>query len=286
MSNSNIINEINHFKNSDLKLCLPYFDQLEFQSDGPCRKHLMYINNNINSLKYDFNGNVHSIFSLLDKYILINNDNIYENYSLRKKYIKLASSEDIEIIIKELYRLLKLMRNTVEHSPSKISKLKEGEVIEFFYSFKGTDFILRISEYGISLLYSMVIMISQEFSVYNNESRNFHIGILRYYYDNLKQIIDDSCIFKDDIPTKGLLKISNGLRLTCNRLLIKKPSSQFYKEHKLKIDRYARQGIEKSDYNLIIRENEYIVPDEALDNDGFIELVELEKWKCTTNTLL
>jgi len=77
-------------------------------------------------------------FSIIDAFIDINYPHL-EGQSFAKKYCDLQATNDIEIMIKETYRILKILRNASIHSKNAIS-VRNNNIIVVDYEYKGTTF--------------------------------------------------------------------------------------------------------------------------------------------------
>ncbi|NMS91922.1 hypothetical protein HGQ85_18535 [Clostridioides difficile] len=289
MTTSNFVQQINSyfFDNTNLNYVMPYYKNLEITEDGTKNfkmtlkdKGMTFLDLSSKDSFRDIVIYTSNIFLSFDEYINYNNPDIAE-LNFKNKYIRLTSNSDIDIITKEVYRILKLMRNTIIHNLSNLSQIEDDNniMINFSYSFKNTNFNLNLSQENLFRLYAMVILITREFSVYESENKEFYIGILRLFYDKLKNDICNFGEFQDDIDDMGLMEISNDIRLERIRLCIEKPI--YEKSEKIKIQRVCVKGEKESspDYPISIDGIEYIIPDEVLDAEGKLELSELIKWR-------
>ncbi|CEN75429.1 Uncharacterised protein [[Clostridium] sordellii] len=232
-----------------------------------------------NSISDNFIAKNILIFTVFDEYLNSKNDNLI-GLSFRKRYNLLSANNDLDIITKEIYRILKLIRNTIVHNSSNISINKN--TYNFNYENNNTKFNLNIDEKTLNNLYTIVYMIVREYSTYKNESNEFYIGILRYCYSKLKLKIDREGCLKDDINDNPniLMSISSSIKLfNTVRYKVRNPKYTVNGDM-IKIETIDT-GIEyyKEDYCLNIDDNYYIVPSEALNNLGEIKKLELTKWK-------
>ena len=153
-------------------------------------------------------GNL-QLFTLFNSYL----ENMYhlkEGASFRAHYNNLPKSTFIEIIGKNCYRVLKIMRNGIQHNPSNVNYNAGSYNIS--YCHRNTPYALQISKNGARYLYTLIINIikGQIEGMYGKYRTSGHYdGIMcTLHADMLKEIAQIS----DDIGT-SLLVIPNGLKL-------------------------------------------------------------------------
>lgn len=195
--------------------------------------------------------------------------------SFRERYGCLTVNNDLEIIEKECYRLIKLIRNACVHNNASIMN---NDPITFGYSLKKSKFNLTISKDILNLLFSIMVFIVMD--NYKLKTVGHFNGIIRSYYDELKEYIDKLGNLQDEY--KGLMKsISNGIRIKPNkRNIIIHPKYEI-SNNTLTIISYIKEdypcyGI---DYLVDLNEAEYIIPNECLSKDKTILINSLDKWK-------
>lgn len=270
---------------SDIQFYYPEFRKIEFQGDKKLLK--LEVEEVFSRVTVDENFIISNVilFTLFDAFIESKDSDLC-NLTFKTKYEKLNSDEDIDIIIKEIYRVLKLIRNTVVHNSVNIKKSDCD--FNFSYTFKSTNFNLDLSKNMLNLLYSMINIIVKNNIVGGTKdiiyrNNNFYIGMLRSYYDEFKDYVDSSGNLNDDISIKHpkLLEISNGIRLKkSTRYLVENP--KFKKSgNKIIIEKYLPEGEEhsSSDYNISLNEINYSIPNEVLNDKGEIKLEDLDNWK-------
>lgn len=215
------------------------------------------------------------VFSLLDSYIDAKYPNII-GLSFKKKYDKIQSKDDREVILKEIFRVMKLIRNSIVHNLGEIKENTKESIYK--YNFNNTEFYLCIDKEALRIIYSIIFILIE----YPNDE--YSIGILRKYYDELKEFIDKNSNLKDDITInhKELLTISKGIRLqrivryTINDAqYIERNTYIYIEEHK-----EVKQGMDKYgiDYIINYKKLKYRIPEEALQ-ESKITIKNLEKWK-------
>lgn len=208
-------------------------------------------------------------FTLLDNYIDFNYPNL-EGESFSKKYKELPDNNDQQIIIKELYRIFKLLRNTVVHS---LSNLEGKASVKISYNYRKTDFILDMSKLGFELLISLVLFLLDN----QIKCQAYKTGIMRTYFKDIKSNIYK---FEDEFGTDNFYQTNDNLYLCRRRRYqIINPKYQILKS-KIKISKYKISDLEKSyaaaDYYIIFKEQEYIVPNEVLNENGLISFKNLK----------
>ena len=94
------------------------------------------------------------LFTVYDGY-LENKYRLTEGASFRNHYDNLPQSSNIEIIEKDCYRILKLIRNAIQHNLSSV-EFNNG-AYSVTYTFKNINFNLQISCRAMRFLYSLVL---------------------------------------------------------------------------------------------------------------------------------
>ncbi len=100
-------------------------------------------------------GNI-MLFTVYDGY-LENKYGLTEGASFRNHYDNLPQSSNIEIIEKDCYRILKIIRNAIQHNLSSVVFNSGAYTVS--YIFKNTNFNLKISSGAMRFLYSLVLNI-------------------------------------------------------------------------------------------------------------------------------
>ena len=278
MDNEFIDSTISFLKRIDLNLSLPSIKELNVtQKEDSKTLHLegedvAYIG------QTPINNNIflHIIifFGLLDSYIDKNNQQ-FEGYSFAKKYRNMPNNTDLEIIIKELYRVLKIFRNTVIHSKSHLIQNENDLMIDYYY--RSTQFHIDTNVSALELIYSAIIFIIKN----NIYPLNYNTGLLRSYYDKINSNINN---LKDDLPTPELNNISSEIRLKPNlRYQIKDANYNSLNNNTIRIPRSENEDVVKGcefDYIINLNNKNYILPNELLNNNNRkIEINELEFWE-------
>ncbi len=210
-------------------------------------------------------------FGLIDAYIDIHNPEL-EGKNFTDKYKKLSIADDSSIMAREIYRLLRILRNAAIHSRTDIS-LDEKNI-----EATTDDSKLHISVSGLEFIYTFVLLLIQE----SNYSDEYKASLLRTYYDDIWQTI----VLLEDKSGNHLADISAGPRLgRVVRYRVKNPVFQVDNDtQSLIIKKYALKASEAAhrDYEYIVNMNNssYLIPNEVLDETGRIRLEDINKWAC------
>jgi hypothetical protein len=137
------------------------------------------------------------VFFLLDSWIDTTFPDL-EGQSYRYKYTHLPINHGNNLIIREVFRISKLLRNTLIHSPSQF--IFKNEILTIDYLFKNTRHTLTVPVMILNLLYSLITMYIKE----ENKNEYFQ-GVVRYVYMDILNGI--KCFSDDfDIPLECVLR--------------------------------------------------------------------------------
>ncbi|MGV3267570.1 hypothetical protein [Cytobacillus pseudoceanisediminis] len=195
--------------------------------------------------------------------------------SFHKKYREMPDGTDEQIMFKEIYRILKVLRNASVHSMNSVS-LEANHSIVASYTHKGTEFSLNISKNGMELIYTFIFnLINPPMTKLTN---NHILGIQRTLFDHIKANITT---FSDEFGT-DLGEISGELRLkrivryyVQNPMFVKSNDSiKITTEYKLQSDFEIHYGV---DYQIQIDDKTAVLPSEVLIGNE-IPLNNLEIW--------
>ena len=128
-----------------------------------------------------------------------------EGDSFYNHYRSINCEDDIVIIQKDCYRVMKLLRNAVQYNLSNIKCQDSGYVV--CYQYKRTNYSLKISKEGVSLLYTIVTYFVEE--KIGGLTKGHFYGIIRKLYEDMCDEID---YMEDEFGERTNTKIS-GLRL-------------------------------------------------------------------------
>lgn len=196
---------------------------------------------------------------LEDKYALTEGDSFKNHYS------QLPSSDDIELIQRDCYRIMKLLRNAAQHNLSSIQYSNGNYVISYVY--RNTNYNLKISKQGIDCLYTIMIDIIQESIA--GLSKNLHTrghfnGIIKKLYEEMCSEID---YMNDDIGIRtpeiltDPLKLQYAVRYAVKNPIIINESTKITLKHianKAGVDKNGKTIYYPTDYTY----KNYVLPQE------------------------
>ncbi|SFO29948.1 hypothetical protein SAMN04487831_11744 [Pseudobutyrivibrio sp. UC1225] len=139
-------------------------------------------------------GNI-LLFTAFDGY-LENKYSLTEGESFKNHYDNIPCGTEIELIEKDCYRILKLIRNGIQHNLSNVVVNRGSYSIS--YSFRGTPYSLQIDAWAMRYLYTIIMNLIGEgiqglFSKYSTDGH--YMGIMNTMYAELRagitQISDD-----------------------------------------------------------------------------------------------
>lgn len=210
---------------------------------------------------------ISTLFLLFDVYLDSQDTNIVgESYA--KKYQKLSCDDDIEIIQKEIYGILKIFRNALTHGMEAI--IFDGNLIS----------IDRINKYNkreklelnfdsLENIFTAVIMIIEGIKNYREEC------YLKYFY----QKIISQVKFIDD-KRNIFLDLNDSFNLMCVRLESQLDTDLCYIDNERIEVKHQKREDDKNLYDYIIEINgvQYMIPEELLQ-DKKILIRDIQKWK-------
>ncbi|EKU42043.1 hypothetical protein C518_2997 [Lysinibacillus fusiformis ZB2] len=282
MNNNFLTETVRFLKKSDIRL-YPLETRnvkLEFENGKITKNVSMSISDAFMSapqISNNFVLQIIVVFSTLDAKIDLLYPNLQGN-SFKYKYERLPSSSDEDIILREIYRIFKILRNAATHSMDSIDI--SNNTINAQYVFKGTNFKLQITQMGLSLLFTYIMNL---FTVDEKYSQNHNSAFNRELFDLIKQEI---LVIEDEFGL-FLTTISENLRLKrWVRYYINNPLFDYIEQQQvLKITSpyLLESEFEKeygADYLVKLSQNEiYLVPGELLNDQFEIEITKLLNWK-------
>lgn len=262
---------INLLKRSDIRIHFPEYREVLLEEEGKTHTVHLFASDSFHQTKMEENliFTALTFFTLLDSYIDVKDPSL-EGGTLKIRYERLPLSNDNEIILKEIYRVLKIFRNSVVHSKSAITF--QNNQIKIDYTFRGTNFKLEINKYGLELIYSVILMMLSTNPTLHDE------GILRSYYDDIRQNLKN---ISDEFGIDNLILISNAIRLKRNvRYKIKNPNYLVDKDKGIvQIKRYDFEMGFSADYLITVENVYYLIPDEILDTNSTVPINEIYDWQ-------
>jgi hypothetical protein len=270
MINNFILQTISLIQKSDFRLQFPEVLDTELE-DGNHKKITMefvdYIGANID-IKNNFLLISSIAFLLIDTYL----DTVYEELegkSFKQRYETIEENSDINIIFKEVYRILKLIRNATIHSKSAISIVDENYNIE--YLFRNIKFKLTISKKSFESLISLVIFTIDHKN--KNMINEYITALLRSYF----KTISENITIRDEF-SNNLLEIRSSTYLKIMRRY-RVLNSKYQRENNiLDIEPMEEKDFSGVDYVVIIDNNKYLIPNEVLI-DNKIAVSDLKNWE-------
>lgn len=272
MTNDFILSTINFLERTNLRVHLPGFREVEL-TEG--KKNIK-----IELCSYLGQADIESniiltttiFFTLLDSYLDVKYPTL-EGLSFAAKYRNLPSSNDYDVILKEIFRVLKIFRNATVHSKSAITRNNDRIIVA--YNHNGRLFHLEINEMCVELIYTVILLIIED----NNYCPIHRIGMLRKYFNDIKANIFS---ISDEFGNQNLQNINNGVVLKWRvRYLLTNPEFSVDKENGIiKVNRFDYSYDSYSaDYLIDIEGIKYILPDEILDNNGEIIIQDIAQWE-------
>lgn len=207
------------------------------------------------------------LFTLLDYFIDITYPNL-EGKSFSQKYKEIPANDDYQLMLRELFRVAKLIRNSLVHNPSSFTI--KNERLDINYTFKKTKFCLDISLCALKDFYTAIVMyIKGDLG----KGAYFH-GIMRYIYMNM---ISEIYHISDEFP-EDISKPSSGLKIMpyIREVLMNPPHT--FKDSKIKFE-IDPKGPEWQGFDIYLdkENNEYLIPMEALSIDKEIDVSDLSR---------
>ena len=161
------------------------------------------------------------LFTIFDGY-LENKYSLTEGVSFRKHYDALPENTPMERISKNCYRIIKIIRNGIQHNMSNVTYHSGNYSINYCHG--NTLYELKISRKGVKNLYTLIMNIIQE-KIMGTYGKYRTLG----HYDGIMRTLHAEMVMEitqisDDIGT-SLLPISEGLKLRSGgRYSVENPS--------------------------------------------------------------
>jgi len=211
------------------------------------------------------------MFALFDLHIDSNHPQL-EGKSFSQKYKSLPRENDYNLILRELYRVSKVIRNSLVHNPSSF-KILNG-YLDVNYSFKETNFRVKISLDSLNSFYTSLVMYIKG----DLGKGNYFLGILRSIY---REILEGMSEFADEFEYV-LCTPSGGLEILPHvREVILKPEYIITNDYlQIKVNETRAPEWQGTDFYLVHEEKDILVPKEALDQELKINRrALLDDWK-------
>jgi hypothetical protein len=210
------------------------------------------------------------MFTVLDFFIDTIHPNL-EGKSFAQKYKSLPFGCDYDLMLRELFRIAKVMRNSLVHNPSSL-KFTNGS-LDTYYQFKRTDFGINLSQDGLANFYTALVMYTKG----DLGKGEYFLGMMRVIY---KHIVDGINYFSDEFNSTIALPSQNLEIKPYVRKILVNPRYEINNNviHFLTVQecRYDWEGV---DMSINLDGKDILVPLEALTADQKIGKSELmEKW--------
>lgn len=214
------------------------------------------------------------MFTLLDTF-LEKKYSIEPGINFKHKYNKLSAGTNINIIEKECYRLIRLMRNIYVHG---IMSVAHGDVYKFNQCQKNKLFRIDITPNKIHLLYSIIILLVNDRN--SLKTKGHYDNIIAAYYNELKEYVDNNGNFSDDFSTQLLSTLSFTKLKTSVRYLYENAD---YTKNNDKIKIISSHTLESEsfsiDFSINYKDEKYLIPNEVLDVNNELFISDLQIWK-------
>ncbi|MDP3664140.1 MAG: hypothetical protein U1D41_08015 [Nitrosomonas sp.] len=211
------------------------------------------------------------MFTLLDFYIDSNHAGL-EGNSFAHKYRNLPSEGDYDLMLRELFRIAKVIRNSLVHNPSSF-RVHDG-VLDVRYEFKGTDFGVTMSADSLSNFYTSLVMYVKG----DLGQGNYFLGIMRSIYMSIANGIS---YFSDEFG--GLPNTpSSGLKIKPYVREVFMNPEYVLKDDHVQINITERNAPEWQGIDFYLEHNreKILVPEEAFGPELTIHIADLlNDWK-------
>ncbi len=205
------------------------------------------------------------VFSLIDAQIDFQYPDLPSN-SFEVRYDNLPSNTDLQIIQKELYRVLRIIRNAVIHQRSSVAY--NGTLITVT---RGENKKLELTQRGLELIYSFIV----DLYAPKGQPEEYTLALARDLYDEIR---DNVYLISDNTDTQ-LATISDRLRLQRSQRRRVINPSYTVDDGIINIQtRFKHALLVQYEYVVNIEDDKYIIPGELL-SDMKIPLTEISSWK-------
>lgn len=262
-------------EDAGLLLNRPHITTIELHEDGKRSETAYYTA--LSGRRVTIESNHHAkfllLFAMLDFYIDTKHPSL-EGNSYFFKYKHLPEDNDFHLIFKELFRIAKLIRNTLVHSSSNF--IFQDKKLNINYNFKRITYSLRIPTISLDDLYTLIVMFIER----DNVNSEYFIRLSRYIY---RELINNIELFSDEIscnlkqPREALTllpyqryRVPNA-KYEVNDTVFKITESKNIKKH--------IQPHQSYDFCVLLNNVNYIIPLEVLDDDLSIPISALNLWE-------
>ncbi|EKO3962629.1 hypothetical protein F2K62_003901 [Vibrio fluvialis] len=273
MNNQFLNQTIKFIEQSDLVCVTPCIRPIAFEKGGTHTVHLsLFDRMSVNKINENALLSQMIVFTLFDAFL----DSVYpesEGLSFKKRYLNLPESTPIEIVTKEIYRIFKLVRNSMVHSRDSFNI--SASTVNICYNHNQTKFELTCKLSALQYMNSIVIALSKNVGV---DDRYFELYLLSYY----QELINSIDLFSDDI-TMQLKNVAPSLNFK-HRVRYRVPVEVDISEclGEVELPEFSLNENEHwagIDYVVESNSGLYIVPNEMLEGCKTIDQTLLSEWK-------
>lgn len=194
--------------------------------------------------------------------------------SFKSRLEALPVGSDGERMFRGLYRVMVLIRNGLSHARGQC--VFGPEVLEIQFVFRNTRNCLRLPVAALGVFHYLALYSAE----HGPALSAWDTALLRTFYDDLAAAVEI-----EDVFGVGLEPLGPGLRLKRVRRYRPDATAITECEGRLAVTRYRVPALEAGfsgvDYGFSHQDQDYLVPDEALDAEGGVPLTELERWRIT-----
>ena len=258
---------LNLIRKSNFRLLIPQIREINLSQNGT-RTIYIAIEDSVSSISIDFENNPILLsmitFSLIDTFIDLKYPQL-EGLSFKRKYEKLDHN-----VLREIYRILKLLRNAVVHMKSAVEFKDDSCVIS--YTWKNTSFYLELNKIAYRTLITLAFILIKV-QVENIYHFKYIQALIHSYYNEIRKSIKIQDEFGDNLES---ISYDITLNFSPIRYQVKNPSIK--EEYGTLIIEIVDNDISRfADYVIRLNGKDYLIPNEALKADR-IAISELPDW--------
>lgn len=261
------------FEGSDVRLHFPEIMAMEIGSRGVKKLKICFCDKIGGNTPIQ--GNIAFLimlyFTIVDTYI----DTIVphlEGASFSRRYCGLNGHTDKQIILSQVYRMLKILRNSAIHSRNSLSI--NNEIITVSYRFRNTSFKLNISQLGIELIGTVVIYLATK----RLQPEAYTEALIRTFYEDImKEMTGIEDEFGTSLePISQEIKLKRGTRINIENPGVVSNNVSI----KFSVPGLHAMGQGSSNYDFLLSMDgvKYLIPAEVLDENGEIHREQLVHW--------
>ena len=211
------------------------------------------------------------MFTVLDFYIDTKYPNL-EGSSFSQKYKRIPHDNDNELMLREIFRVAKVLRNSLVHSPSSF-EISSGH-LNVNYQFRDTEFFVKMSLDAQRDFYTSIVMYTKG----DLGQGSYFLGVMRSVY---KSAFSGIVCFSDEFG-RQLSHPSEGLEIKPYvREVVMNPDYDVEGgQVKIKFSDRSSPEWQGMDFYIEHNGNDILVPKEALRSDLTISELDLvNNWR-------